>query len=129
MDPEKLMDLARKAMNDAYAPYSGFKVGAVVLTKSGKVFTGFNIENASYGLSICAEMVAIFKAISEKEDLGAIAIASKSGNSQPCGTCRQVMIEFNPNAEVYYLKNGKLVMTTASQLLPESFNAASLNNS
>ena len=62
-----------------------------------------NIENASYGLSLCAERVAIFKAISEREGISAVAVASESGNSQPCGSCRQVIIEFNPNANVYFL--------------------------
>ena len=126
MNPEELMEEARKAMKMAYAPYSNFKVGAAVLAKSGNVYIGCNIENASYGLSLCAERVAIHKAISEKEDISAVAVVSQSGNSQPCGSCRQVILEFNPNAEVYFLKNNEIVSTTASQLLPEPFLSAYL---
>ena len=126
MNPEELMEKAKNAMKLAYVPYSDFKVGSAVLAKSGKVYVGCNIENASYGLSICAERVAVFKAISEREDISAVAVASESGNSQLCGSCRQVIIEFNPNADVYFLKNGKLVTTTASQLLPEPFVSAYL---
>ena len=126
MEPEQLMEVARKAMKMAYAPYSKFKVGAAVLAKSGKVYVGCNIENASYGLSICAERVAIFKAISEKEGISAIAIVSESGNSQPCGSCRQVILEFNPNADVYFLKNNVIFTITASQLLPDPFLSAYL---
>jgi len=124
MNPEALMEEARKAMKTAYAPYSNFRVGAAVLGKSGKVYIGCNIENASYGLSICAERVAIHKAISEREGISAVAVVSESGNSQPCGSCRQVMVEFNPNADVYFLKNNEIVTTTASQLLPEPFLSA-----
>ncbi len=120
------MEKAKDAMKLAYAPYSNFKVGAAVLAKSGKIYVGCNIENASYGLSLCAERVAIFKAISEREDISAVAVASESGNSQPCGSCRQVILEFNPNAEVYFLKNNELVEITASQLLPEPFVSAYL---
>ena len=126
MNPEDLMEKAKNAMKLAYVPYSNFKVGAAVLAKSGKVYIGCNIENSSYGLSVCAERVAIFKAISEREDISAVAVASESGNSQPCGSCRQVILEFNPNADVYFLKNGELVTTTSSQLLPEPFISAYL---
>ena len=126
MNPEELMEKAKNAMKLAYVPYSNFKVGAAVLAKSGKVYLGCNIENASYGLSLCAERVAIFKAISEREDISAVAVVSESGNSQPCGSCRQVIIEFNPNANVYFLKNNELITTTASQLLPEPFVSAYL---
>lgn len=120
------MKKAKNAMKLAYAPYSNFKVGAAALAKSGKIYIGCNIENTSYGLSVCAEKVAIFKAISEREDISAVAVASESGNSQICGSCRQIILEFNPNADVYFLKNGELVTTTASQLLPEPFVSAYL---
>ena len=126
MNPEELMEEARKAMKMAYAPYSNFKIGSAVLAKSGKVYVGCNIENASYGLSLCAERVAIFKAISEKEDISGVAVVNQSGNSQPCGACRQVILEFNPNADVYFLKNNEIVQTTASELLPEPFLSAYL---
>ena len=126
MNPEELMKKAKNAMKLAYVPYSNFKVGAAALAKSGKVYVGCNIENASYSLSVCAERVAIFKAISEREDISAIAVASESGNSQLCGSCRQIILEFNPNADVYFLKNGELIETTASQLLPEPFLSAYL---
>jgi cytidine deaminase len=126
MTPEELMEMAKESIKMAYAPYSNFKVGAAVLAKSGKVYVGCNIENASYGLSLCAERVAIHKAISEREDISAVAVASESGNSQLCGSCRQVILEFNPNADVYFLKNDELVETIASQLLPEPFVSAYL---
>lgn len=115
------MKLAKKALENAYAPYSDFKVGAAVLTKKGNVFTGCNIENASYGLTMCAERVAVFKAVSEGEDILEIAIASNAGDSKPCGACRQVIFEINKNTKIYFMKDGEMVTATAAQLLPESF--------
>ncbi|MBI1979488.1 MAG: cytidine deaminase, partial [Elusimicrobia bacterium] len=92
-----LIASAKKARDRAYAPYSKFKVGAALLTASGKVFTGCNVENASYGLSICAERVAVSKAISEGEkDFRALAIAGEKGREiVPCGACLQFLIEFS----------------------------------
>lgn len=102
----ELVEEARKAMGRAYAPYSGFKVGASILTREGRVYTGCNIENASYGASICAERVALFKAISEGEkDFVALAVVSDgrpAGNpvATPCGICRQVIMEFAPDVDI-----------------------------
>ena len=119
--------LIRKALdarNSAYAPYSGFRVGAALLTGVGKIYTGGNIENASYGLTCCAERVALFKAVSEGErDFRAIAVASDSEkHCSPCGACRQVLVEFGPGIEVYMGNNeGHYRVTTVVQLLPDSF--------
>ena len=95
MDNKALIDMALKAMENAYAPYSGFKVGAALLCSDKKVYTGCNIENSSYGASNCAERTAIFKAVSEGErEFEKIAIVSSSGDfTFPCGICRQVLSE------------------------------------
>lgn len=116
-----LINEAISAQKNAYSPYSDFKVGAAIITKEGKIFTGCNVENASYGLTVCAERIAVFKAISEGYlDLEAIAIvASDSKPTFPCGACRQVLIEFNENMKVY-VNNGKKTYTI-SDLLPNSF--------
>lgn len=97
-----LLKLAEEAKGNAYAPYSKFKVGAALLTKGGKVYTGCNIENASYGASNCAERTAIFKAVSEGEtEFEKIAVASSSREETwPCGICRQVMVEFSKELTV-----------------------------
>jgi cytidine deaminase len=121
MNPKDLMKLAREAMKRSYAPYSDFEVGAAVLTSEGNVFTGCNIENASYGLSMCAERVAVYKAVSEGEEIAEIAIAAAEGDSKPCGACRQVIFELNRNAKIYFIKEGEMMTATAAQLLPESF--------
>lgn len=121
MFPEELMKLAKKALANAVAPYSKFKVGAAVLTKSGKVFTGCNIENSSLSLTICAERVVVFKAISEGEKIKEIAVASSSGESSPCGSCRQVIYDSDKNAIVYFQKHGKTVKKKIGQLLPDPF--------
>lgn len=122
------MEKAREAMRNAYAPYSKFKVGAAVLTKSRKIFTGCNIENFSFGLTVCAERVAVFKAISEGGELDSIAVASETGDSSPCGACRQVIFEFNPQAKIYYLKSGNLISSDISQLLPDAFELRTKND-
>lgn len=121
MEPKELMELAREAMKRSYAPYSDFEVGAAVLTTEGNVFTGCNIENASYGLSMCAERVAVFKATSEGEEIAEIAIASAEGDTKPCGACRQVIFELNKETKIHFMKEGEMVTATAVQLLPESF--------
>jgi cytidine deaminase len=95
MTNQQLLAAARRAQKRAYAPYSKFPVGAALLTASGKVYTGCNVENASYGLTICAERVAITKAVSEGEKkFRAIAIVAPSRYLSPCGACRQVLAEF-----------------------------------
>ncbi len=120
---------AKKARARAYSPYSGVKIGAAVLTSDGSIYSGANIENASYGLACCAERVAIFKAVSEgKPKIIAIAVVGKSEDfTKPCGACRQVMVEFNPRMKV--LRRGLDGFSedgTASSLLPEHFNPPEL---
>jgi len=104
LDNEKLTAMTEAACNarqNAYAPYSGFKVGAAVLGGSGRIYTGCNVENASYGLTICAERAAIFKAISEGETviLAVVIVAGEHQPSPPCGACLQVISEFSPSDE------------------------------
>lgn len=125
MDSSQLINEAKQAREKAYAPYSKFKVGAALLSGSGKVYYGANIENSSYSLTCCAERIAIFKAVSEGE-MGFTKFAI-IGNSEdpisPCGACRQVMAEFFDDHVKIYLTNltGNLKKTTISQLLPDSF--------
>lgn len=129
-----MTELARQAMaarRKAFAPYSGFLVGAAVETTDGVIYTGCNIENASYGLTVCAERVAIWKAISEGVPPGAfraIAIAADSPHpTPPCGACRQILAEFAPQATVTLINlQGVTREFTVAELLPESFNASYL---
>ena len=119
------------ARQKAFAPYSGFLVGAAVETTDGAIYTGCNIENASYGLTVCAERVAIWKAISEGVPPGAfraIAIAADSPHpTPPCGACRQILAEFAPQATVTLINlQGVTREFTVAELLPESFNASYL---
>ena len=129
MKPEALLSLAKEAMLKAYAPYSGFFVGAALLTKSGKVYTGCNIENGAYTPTNCAERTAFFKAVSEGErEFEAIAVAGGHGGvitgiCPPCGVCRQVMQEFcGPEFLIYMGKeNGAWETATLKDLLPWGF--------
>jgi cytidine deaminase len=127
MKPTELIELARKARKKAYAPYSHYKVGAALLGKSGTVYTGCNVENASYGHTVCAERTAVLKAVSEGEtEFAAIAVVTKNGGS-PCGACRQVLSEFAPNLTIYIAdKNGEYRTTSMKKLLPDSFTPAHL---
>jgi cytidine deaminase len=102
VDSKALIDCARRARENAYAPYSNFKVGAALLAGNGRVFTGCNVENATYGLTVCAERVALWKAISEGErEFSAIAVVSTSDPpASPCGACRQLLWEFCGDIEV-----------------------------
>lgn len=125
----RLVEAATNARAHAYSPYSGVKIGAAVLTSDGSIFSGANIENASYGLACCAERTAIFKAVSEgKRKIVAIAVVGKSeAFTSPCGMCRQVMVEFNPKMKV--LRRGLDGFSedgTASSLLPAHFGPAEL---
>ena len=117
---ENLYKQAEDALRFAYAPYSRFKVGAALMAKDGRVFTGCNVENIAYGSTICAERVAFTKAISEGvTDFKAIAIANSSSTScPPCGSCRQVMSEFCEDDFMIVLKNKTF---TLKELLPEQF--------
>ena len=125
MEREQLVKKALEAKDNAYAPYSGFKVGAAVLTSEGKVYTGCNVENASYGAAICAERTAIVKAVSDgKADITAIAVASNSGDyTFPCGICRQVMAEFlhEEASVICSSKSGEYKVYKFKELLPEAF--------
>lgn len=121
---DKLVEMAIQARKNAYAPYSKFKVGAALETVDGKIFTGSNVENSSYGLAICAERVAIFKAVNDgHKKFKRIAIAAKTKRPcPPCGACRQVLFEFADDMEVIMsTEAGKTKKTTLKKLLPESF--------
>lgn len=125
----KLVATARQARKWAYAPYSNYPVGAAVLTASGKVYDGVNIENAAYPVTICAERVAIFKAVSEGErEFEAIAVVTKNAGS-PCGSCRQVMAEFGKDTLVILADaEGKIAhQARLSELLPDAFGPADLH--
>lgn len=122
---EKLLRKARSAMNRAYAPYSDFRVGAAILLKDGRIFTGCNVENASYGLTICAERNAIFAAVAaslEKPAIQAVAVVNhRNVPCSPCGACRQVIAEFGPDAAVSYLGPDGIVTRTMRELLVDGF--------
>ncbi|MGR3309290.1 MAG: cytidine deaminase [Candidatus Brocadiales bacterium] len=121
---EELIKKAREAMTAAYSPYSHFKVGAAVLAKGGKIYAGCNIENCSYGLTICAERVAMFNAVSAGEkEFDAIAIVTDSTElTPPCGACRQVIWEFSKDVAVILTNlQGKQKTTKISELLPTPF--------
>jgi cytidine deaminase len=123
---ESLLDAARQALKRAYAPYSNFHVGAAVLTDGGQVFSGCNVENASYGLTICAERSAIFTAVRQTADkkLAIRAVAVVNGNNvpcSPCGACRQVIFEVGEDAIVIFQGQQGYLEMPIQQLLPESF--------
>jgi cytidine deaminase len=123
MTNQELMNKAKEAYLNSYAPYSHFFVGAALLTTDGEVYQGCNIENASYGATNCAERTAIFKAVSEgKRDFCKIAIAAKDGSTAyPCGICLQVMNEFMPEAEVVLEVDGQIKVFGVKELLPYGF--------
>lgn len=124
---DNLLKSAIKARENSYSPYSHYKVGAALLTMSGKTFTGCNIENAAYTPSNCAERTAIFKAVSEGErDFAAIAVATSNGVA-PCGVCRQVMREFAPNLTIILGDiKGNYRVVSLTDLLPDSFGPENL---
>ena len=129
-EKQSLVDLANTARQRAYAPYSKYHVGAALRTKTGRIFTGINIENAAYPHTMCAERVAIFKAVSEGEkEFDAISVVTDNGGS-PCGGCRQVLAEFGLDTIVLMAdKNGTLVKeTTVRELLPEAFTPEKLKS-
>ncbi len=125
MNPEKLVQEAIMARKKAYAPYSRFQVGAALLTKSGKIYHGCNIENAAYGVTICAERTALFKAYSEGErDFSMLAVVADTERPvPPCGACRQVLFELCPKDMKVVLGNlhGKMTVHTVGELLPWAF--------
>jgi cytidine deaminase len=122
---DQLLDAAKQALHRAYAPYSNFHVGAAVLTDQGQIFTGCNVENASYGLTICAERSAIFTAVQKthaKLVLRAVAVVNRNQvPCSPCGACRQVIAEFGQDVVIIFQGKDGYQESTISDLLPESF--------
>ena len=130
MDKLQVMEESKIARENAYVPYSKFKVGAALLTKEGKVYHGCNIENAAYSMTNCAERTAMFKAVSEGErNFASIAVvADTDGPVSPCGACRQVIAEFcEPSMPVYLINlKGDVQETTVAELLPGAFSPEDL---
>jgi len=128
MTYETLLEMAYEATKRAYVPYSKFKVGAALLTEDGKVFTGCNIECASYGGTNCAERTAVFKAVSEGyTKFKAIAVVSASDSiAYPCGICRQVLNEFAPDIDIILDDNGTMQVINLKEMLPYSFGPSDL---
>ena len=124
---ETLLALARKAMERSYSPYSNYAVGAALLCADGRIFQGCNIENASFGLTNCAERTAMFKAISEgATEFTTIAIAARNSAPWPCGACRQVLNEFTPGIRVIVTWDGQVDEMSLNELLPHGFGPKSL---
>lgn len=119
----ELLKIAQEAREHAYAPYSGFKVGAALMDRSGRVFSGCNVENASYGLTVCAERVAVFKAVSEgQSQFSRLLITGGEEIITPCGACRQVLAEFAPDLVVICASDsGMMVQYDLKELLPQAF--------
>jgi cytidine deaminase len=121
----RLLGAARKAMKNAYAPFSNFQVGAAILTSKGHIFVGCNVENSSYGMTNCAERTAIFSAVAEKGpklEIVAVAVTNAQGVAcSPCGACRQVIYEFGPDAVVFYQGAHGDKQSHITELLPEGF--------
>jgi len=125
----KLVEAAKAARQNAHAPYSNFRVGAALRAASGRIYTGCNVENATYGLTVCAERVAIFKAISEGErGFDAVAVVTDTdGLTPPCGACRQLLWEFCGDAEVILANtNGRVESTRMSAIFPRPFDKSFL---
>ena len=126
-DPTVLLNRAADACAQAYCPYSEYRVGAALLTTDGKMFDGCNVENASYGLTVCAERVAFFTAVADgHRDFTALAlVADERAQPQPCGACRQVMAEFcSPDFPIYTAREGRLEAferSSLGELLPKAF--------
>lgn len=128
MSPEDLVALAKEARERAYAPYSHFAVGAALLAESGQVYAGCNVENASYGLSICAERVALFKAVAAGDRrFKAIAVVTET-MATPCGSCRQVLAEFGEDELQVIVADpeGQMKIYTLGEILPATFTSKHL---
>jgi cytidine deaminase len=126
IDSEKLIVAAARAREGSLSPYSQFKVGAALLTKSGEIIGGANVESASYGLTCCAERVALFKALTDgKKNFVAVAVVARcDGGPMPCGACRQLLAEYAPDAKVFVADSrapGKTREFTVRELLPAAF--------
>lgn len=127
---QELIKVANQVRSNAYAPYSNYPVGAALLTKSGKIFTGVNVENAAYPDSICAERSAIFNAVSAGErEFDAIVVVTRNGGT-PCGSCRQVLSEFGLDIEVVLADEGEELLdrTSVRDLLPGAFLSEDLSS-
>ena len=125
-DKQKLVAAAVDARTRAVAPFSNFHVGAALLTRTGEIITGANVESASYGLTCCAERIALFKALTDgKRDFVAVAVAARrDGGATPCGACRQLLAEYAPNAVVLVVDStqpGRVRQYTMAKLLPAAF--------
>ena len=128
MTDEKLLEMAVGMLAYSYVPYSHYAVGAALLAKDGRVFTGCNVENAAYGNTMCAERTALFKAVSEgAREFEAIAVAARGSAPFPCGACRQSLYEFAPDLRVMVTWDGNVRSTTLRALLPEGFGPSSLD--
>jgi cytidine deaminase len=126
INKSKLIEAAAKAREGAVAPHSKFKVGAALLTKSGEIIGGANVESASYGLTCCAERVALFSALTGgKKNFVAVAVVARAKNGpMPCGACRQLLAEYAPDAKVFVADSGNLKKIrefTVRRLLPSAF--------
>jgi cytidine deaminase len=130
IDGQALVLQAREAAARAYAPYSQFAVGAALLGESGKIYTGCNVENASYGLTICAERAAVFQAVAQGERRFQAIAVSLPGAATPCGACRQVLHEFAPDLKIFISdESGRLIHEfTLADLLPGAFGSGNLSN-
>lgn len=130
LDPSSLIAAARDARANAYAPYSQFTVGAALLAADGRVFRGVNVENASYGLSMCAERVALFSAVAAGvQSFEAIAVVGPAGTTTtPCGACRQALVEFSATLRVIVLANEAPHTYGIADLLPEAFSPRTLED-
>lgn len=125
-DYKEILEILKELLKNSYSPYSKFRVGAIALTKEGKIFKGVNIENASYGLTVCAERVAIFKAVSEGyKDLEKIYIYADKNPCYPCGACLQVMAEFNKDMEIIIFDKDKMIKKKLKNLLTNPYNKLS----
>ena len=121
---EKMREAALAALKSAYCPYSEFPVGAAVLTETGEIFAGCNVENASYGLTMCAERSAVFQAVAKghRNLKAAVVVTPTAQPASPCGACRQVLHEFGPAADVFIFgQDNTAKHFTMSELLPEAF--------
>lgn len=126
-EANRLLEAAVAASANAYAPFSQFPVGAAVLSVSGHTFTGNNVENASYGLSICAERVAISNMVSAGEqEIKAVAVHCSNVDAAPCGACRQFIMEFGAEAIVIFKMKGNVIQACITDLLPYAFTKAAL---
>ena len=126
LDKDKLIRAANEARNGSVSPYSKFKVGAALLTKSGEIISGANVESASYGLTCCAERIALFKALTDgKKDFIAVAVVARcDGGPMPCGACRQLLREYAPDAEIFIADSDDLKTIrqfSVRELLPSAF--------